>query len=210
MATISKEDTPTKTTQIDNDSESSEQDKPKLERAGTMQITAEEGKEFIGEKAMEKTRGATALLQDSLKQSENDKDSDGNDEDKPSLTRATTIQSTTEQAKVILGEEVREKTRLQTREERASGSSQENEKDKVSLARTTTIAATTQEGAALLGDENLGKTRSQTQKAQTPTKAVKRTSTTALVNPDTDEISKKTKTDSSSDDQNPDQVSSES
>ena len=210
MAT--KEDTPTKTPQSEHVKDNNDHDKPKMERAGTMQVTAEEGKEFIGEQALEKTRGATALLQEGIKQSENDKDSDENDDDKPSLPRSTTIQATTEEAKGILGEEVREKTRKQTREERASGSSQENDKDKASLQRTTTIAATTQEGAVLLGEESLGKTRSQTQKAQTPTKAVKRTSTAALANSDGDEISKKAKTDSSSDDQNPEpvQVSSES
>ena len=154
MATASKADTPTKTAQIDNDKDS---DKPKLERAGTMQVTAEEGKEFIGDQTLEKTRGATAQLQDTLKQSENDKELDQAEEDKPSLTRATTIQATTEEAKEILGEETREKTRKQTREERASGSSQENDKEKASLQRTTTMAATAQEGAVILGEENLGK-----------------------------------------------------
>ncbi|KAI6653216.1 High mobility group nucleosome-binding domain-containing protein 5-like [Oopsacas minuta] len=177
-------------------------DKPKLGRAGTMQVTAEEGKEFLEGQSLEKTRGATATLQDAIKQSEtdNDKDTDANGSDKPSLARATTIQATTEAAKDILGDEVREKTRKQTREERVSASSSQ-ENDKTPLQRTTTMSQTAQEGAALLGEENFGKTRSQTQKAQTPTKAPKRTAPTPAEGED---VPKKSKTDSSSDEQTAD------
>eukprot|EP00800_Vazella_pourtalesii_P020875 TRINITY_DN7569_c1_g1_i1.p1 TRINITY_DN7569_c1_g1~~TRINITY_DN7569_c1_g1_i1.p1 ORF type:complete len:221 (-),score=42.71 TRINITY_DN7569_c1_g1_i1:150-749(-) len=199
MATETKADIPKSETDTNGD-------KPKMERTGTMQATAEEGKEFLGDQKLEKTRGATATLQDAIKQSENE--SEDNNTDKPSLARATTIQATTEEAKEILGDEQRERTRKQTRDERESASSQDN--DKASLQRSSTMVQTAQEGAAILGDENFGKTRSQTQKAQTPTKAVKRTSQAAT---DGEETSKRSKTDSSSDEQTSEKtpvVSSES
>lgn len=186
----------------DKDQENGTSEKPKMERAGTMQVTAEEAKEILGDEPLEKTRGATATLQEALKANDDEETEEKtDDQEKPSLARASTMQVTADEAKEILGDEERGKTRRKTqaREERASSSSQDNDKEKPSVQRTKTMAATAQEGAELIGDENLGKTRSQTQK-QTPTKpAPKRTSTMAQTAADGEEFLKRTKTDSSSD-----------
>lgn len=152
-------------------------EQPSLKRDGTMQVTAQEGKEFLDSKGMTvtdddvKTRGQKEALdkitsasdsQEKEKKDGKEKDDDTKQENsepaKPKIPRDGTMVVTAKEGQELLDGAELERTRGQT----ATAASQKSPISKVK--RTTTMAQTTQDGSLILGQGERGRTRSQTRK----------------------------------------------
>lgn len=161
--------------------------KPAVARQGTMAVTAQEGKELLGDEELEKTRGQTEALKEAVATSP----------EKPHIPRDNTMVTTAQEGQQLLGGQELEKTRQQTAEAEAQKS------PPAKVKRTTTIAQTTTEASSyILGEEARAKTRAQTRKlseSEEKKPAVKRTSTMAQTAKEGEEFlareAKRTKTD---------------
>lgn len=149
------------------------EEKTKLARDGTMQVTAKEGINYLESSGKE-----TLLVMSGLKDPEPEPPSK-----KTKLAKGTTMVGTAKEADRLLGDnrpDADAMTRGQQKQIDAISKEPPSTPKKAKLAKEGTMAATAKEAKELLGKEKLGDTRQETKRKTPAAKpAMKKTSTMA-------------------------------
>ncbi|XP_063409245.1 uncharacterized protein LOC134692696 [Mytilus trossulus] len=147
------------------------EEKTKLTRDGTMQVTAKEGIDYLESSGKE-----TLLVMSGLKDPEPEPPAK-----KTKLAKGTTMVGTAKEADRLLGDnrpDADAMTRGQQKQIDAISKEAPSTPKKAKLAKAGTMAVTAKEGTDLLGKEKLGDTRQETKrKAPAAKPAMKKTTT---------------------------------